>query len=102
MYPQGIRVSIIYMGSLHSKEASLKAPYVTAKHGGRATVICPGFMRTRLVDKQIPERAKELGILEDRVAKEIMLKEAALFFAAFGLNALPGQSLVVSHRWFMQ
>ena len=68
--------SIIYMGSVHSKEASvLKAPYVTAKHGliglakvvakegaahgVRANVVCPGFVRTPLVDKQIPEQAKE-------------------------------------------
>ncbi len=133
MYKQGSGGSIIYMGSAHSKEASLlKAPYVTAKHGliglaktvakegakhhVRANVICPGFVRTPLVDKQIPEQAKELGIAEQEVVKNIMLKdtvdgefttvedvaEAALFFAAFGSNALTGQSLVVSHGWFMQ
>ena len=125
--------SIIYMGSVHSKEASmLKAPYVTAKHGliglakvvakegaahnVRANVICPGFVRTPLVDKQIPEQAKELGITEQEVIKNVMLKETvdgefttvedvadvALFFAAFNSNALTGQSLVVSHGWFMQ
>jgi 3-hydroxybutyrate dehydrogenase len=72
MYLQG-GGSIIYMGSVHSKDASvLKAPYVTAKHGliglakvvakegakhgVRANVICPGFVRTSLVDKQIPNR----------------------------------------------
>jgi 3-hydroxybutyrate dehydrogenase len=125
--------SIIYMGSVHSKEASLlKAPYVTAKHGliglakvvakegakhgVRANVICPGFVRTPLVDQQIPEQARELGISEDAVIKSIMLKdtvdgefttvrevaEAALFFASFESNALTGQSLIVSHGWFMQ
>jgi len=125
--------SIIYMGSVHSKEASLlKAPYVTAKHGliglakvvakegakhgVRANVICPGFVRTPLVEKQIPEQARELGISEDAVIKNIMLKdtvdgefttvhdvaEAALFFASFESNALTGQSLIVSHGWFMQ
>jgi len=125
--------SIIYMGSVHSKEASLlKAPYVTAKHGliglakvvakegakhgVRANVVCPGFVRTPLVDKQIPEQARELGISEDAVIKNIMLKdtvdgefttvrdvaEAALFFASFDSNALTGQSLIVSHGWFMQ
>jgi 3-hydroxybutyrate dehydrogenase len=133
MYKQGSGGSIIYMGSVHSKEASLlKAPYVTAKHGliglaktvakegakhgVRANVICPGFVRTPLVDKQIPEQAKELGISEQEVIKTIMLKETvdgefttvedvaevALFFAAFESNALTGQSLVVSHGWFMQ
>jgi len=132
MYKQN-RGSIIYMGSVHSKEASvLKAPYVTAKHGliglakvvakegaahnVRANVICPGFVRTPLVDKQIPEQAKELGITEQEVIKNVMLKEtvdgefttvedvaeAALFFAAFNSKALTGQSLIVSHGWFME
>ena len=87
-----------------------------AKHGVRANVICPGFVRTPLVDKQIPEQAKEFGISEEDVIKKIMLKDtvdgeftttqdvaqAALFFAAFETNALTGQSLVVSHGWFMQ
>jgi 3-hydroxybutyrate dehydrogenase len=127
------RGRIIYMGSVHSKEASvLKSAYVTAKHGliglaktiskegGKhnvsANVICPGFVRTPLVDKQIPEQAKELGITEDQVIKNVMLKETvdgefttvqdvaevALLFASFETNALTGQSLVVSHGWFMQ
>lgn len=125
--------SIVYMGSVHSKEASvLKAPYVTAKHGlvglckvvakegaehnVRANVVCPGFVRTPLVDKQIPEQAKALGISEEDVIKHVMLKDtvdgeftttqdvaaAVLFFAGFESNALTGQSLVVSHGWFMQ
>jgi 3-hydroxybutyrate dehydrogenase len=133
MYRSGRGGSIIYMGSVHSKEASpLKAPYVTAKHGlvglcrvvakegARhgvcANVICPGFVRTPLVDKQIPEQARALGISEEQVVKDVMLKEtvdgqftttadvaeAALFFAAFGSNALTGQSLIVSHGWFME
>jgi 3-hydroxybutyrate dehydrogenase len=133
MYKQGTGGSIIYMGSVHSKEASkLKAPYVTAKHGliglakvvakegaqhgVRANVICPGFVRTPLVDKQIPEQAKELGISEAEVIRNVMLKDtvdgefttvedvaaAAVFFASFPSNALTGQSLVVSHGWFMQ
>jgi len=133
MYKQKTGGSIIYMGSVHSKEASkLKAPYVAAKHGliglakvvakegaehnVRANVICPGFVRTPLVDKQIPEQAKALGISEDDVIKKVMLKEtvdgefttvqdvaeATLFFASFASKALTGQSLVVSHGWFMQ
>ena len=132
MYRAG-RGSVIYMGSVHSKEASvLKAPYVTAKHGliglakvvakegashgVRANVICPGFVRTPLVEKQIPEQAKALGISEADVIKKVMLKETvdgefttvedvaevAFMFAAFPSNALTGQSLVVSHGWFMQ
>lgn len=124
---------VVYMGSVHSKEASkLKGPYVTAKHGliglakvlakegaehnVTANVVCPGFVRTPLVDKQIPEQAEELGITEDEVIKNVMLKDtvdgqfttiddvadAVLFFAGAKNNALTGQSLVVSHGWFMQ
>ena len=133
MYRQGRGGSVIYMGSVHSKEASvLKAPYVTAKHGleglakvvakegaehkVRSNVICPGFVRTPLMEKQIPEQAKTLGISEQDVIKKVMLKDtvdgefttladvaaAALFFASFESNALTGQSIVVSHGWFMQ
>jgi 3-hydroxybutyrate dehydrogenase len=133
MYRSGRGGSVIYMGSVHSKEASLlKAPYVTAKHGliglckvvakegakygVRANVICPGFVRTPLVEKQIPEQAKALGISENDVVKNIMLKEtvdgefttvedvveATLFCAAFLSNAMTGQSFIVSHGWCMQ
>ena len=125
--------SIIYMGSVHSKVASpLKAPYVTAKHGlvglakvvakegapfgVRANVICPGFVRTALVDKQIPEQAIALGISEEEVVRDVMLRETvdgaftsqqdvaevALWLASFPSNALTGQSIVVSHGWHMQ
>ncbi len=131
MYKQGSGV-LIYMGSVHSHEASpLKSAYVTAKHGllglartmakegaphgVRANVICPGFVRTPLVDKQIPEQAHELGITEERVVKEVMLgetvdkqftmvtdiAEVALFLAAFKTNALTGESIIVSHGWHM-
>jgi 3-hydroxybutyrate dehydrogenase len=124
--------AIIYMGSVHSKEASpLKSAYVAAKHGllglarvvareggphgVRANVICPGFVLTPLVEKQIPEQAIALGISEDEVVKKIMLgqtvdgefttvadvAELALFLAAFPSNALTGQSIVVSHGWCM-
>ncbi len=125
--------SIIYMGSVHSKLASpLKAPYTAAKHGliglckavakegaehgVRANVICPGFVRTPLVERQIPEQARAFGIGEEEVVKRIMLKDTvdgeftttqdvaavALLFAGFPSNALTGQSIVVSHGWHME
>ena len=124
---------VIYMGSVHSHEASkLKSAYVAAKHGllglarvlakeggpkgVRAHVICPGFVRTPLVDKQIPEQAKELNLTEEQVIKNVMLKDTvdgefttvddvaqlALFLAAFPTAALTGQSVIVSHGWCMQ
>ncbi|AMO94478.1 3-hydroxybutyrate dehydrogenase family protein [Collimonas fungivorans] len=133
MIKKGNGGAIIYMGSVHSHEGSpLKAPYVTAKHGLiglakvvakegakdkiRANVICPGFVRTPLVEKQIPEQAKELGISEEQVIKNVMLKDTvdgefttthdvaqtAIFLGGFESNALTGQSIVVSHGWFMQ
>lgn len=124
--------TILFMGSVHSKEASpLKSAYVTAKHGLlglarviakeggphgiRSNVICPGFVRTPLVEKQIPEQARDLGISEKEVVERVMLgstvdkefttvedvAEVAFFFAAFPTDALTGQSLVVSHGWNM-
>ncbi len=125
--------TMLYMGSVHSHEASpLKAPYVAAKHGMlglcravakegaehgvRSNIICPGFVRTPLVDKQIPEQAKELGISEEEVISKVMLKntvdgqfttledvaELAVHLAAFPSAALTGQSIIVSHGWHMQ
>src|ERR1700710_2680916 len=133
MYQDDRGGSVIYMGSVHSHEASpLKSAYVAAKHAllglsrvlakegakhnVRSYVICPGFVRTPLVDKQIPEQAKELGISEEDVIKRVMLggtvdgvfttvedvAQTVLFLAAFPTAALTGQSVVVSHGWFMQ
>lgn len=125
--------TMLYMGSVHSLEASpLKSPYVAAKHGMlglcravakegaehgvRSNIICPGFVRTPLVDKQIPEQAKELGLSEEDVISKVMLKntvdgkfttledvsEVAVHLAAFPSAALTGQSIVVSHGWHLQ
>ena len=131
MYPQKSG-SLIYMGSVHSHEASaLKSAYVAAKHGilglsrvmakegakhgVRANTICPGFVKTPLVEKQIPEQAASLGISEKEVVDRVMLgatvdqefttmedvAEIAVFLASFRSNALTGQSIVPSHGWYM-
>jgi 3-hydroxybutyrate dehydrogenase len=133
MYPAGRGGTVIYTGSVHSHEASpLKSAYVTAKHGllglarvlakegaahgVRSHVVCPGFVRTPLVDRQIPEQARELGISEEDVVRKVMLGKTVdgefttledvagtvRFLAAFPTAALTGQSIVVSHGWFMQ
>ena len=132
MYAQGAG-SLIYMGSVHSHEASpLKSAYVAAKHailglarvmaiegaehGVRSNVICPGFVKTPLVEKQIPEQAHDLGISQKKVVNEIMLgdtvdhtftsvqdvADVAAFLAGFDTNALTGQSIIVSHGWCMK
>lgn len=132
MYASERGGSIIYMGSVHSKLASvLKAPYVTAKHGilglcravakegaqhsVRANVICPGFVRTKMVEAQIPEQARVLGLSEEDVVGKVMLKDtvdkqftttdeiadAAVFFASAESLAFTGQSINVNHGWFM-
>ena len=133
MYHSGRGGTILYMGSVHSKIASvLKAPYVAAKHGivglcrtvakegaqygVRANVICPGFVRTALVEKQIPEQAELLGMTAEEVIQKVMLKdaidgqftttdeiaEAAVFLAQQRTLALTGQSIIVSHGWVME
>lgn len=124
--------TLLYMGSVHSMEASpLKAPYVAAKHGllglcravakegaehgVRSCIICPGFVRTPLVEKQIPEQARELGLSEEQVVRDVMLRntvdgefttvedvsQLAVDLAAFPSAALTGQSVIVSHGWHM-
>ena len=132
MIRQGNGGTILYMGSVHSHIASPnKSAYVAAKHGLvglakavakegakfgiRSNVICPGFVRTPLVEKQIPEQARQLGITENEVVQNVMLRETvngeftsmedvaatALFLATFPSNALTGQSVNVSHGHFM-
>ncbi len=133
MYQQKRGGSVLLMGSVHSKEASAqKGPYVVAKHGllglcrvvakegaphgVRSNVICPGFVRTPLVEHQIPQLAKKLGISEQAVVQDVMLRttvdgefttvadiaEIAVFLAGFPTNALTGQSIVASHGWHME
>ena len=86
-----------------------------AGHGVRANLICPGFVKTPRVEKQIPQQAAELDISKQEVVEKITLGETmdhefttiedvaelALLFAAFPTNALTGQSVVISHRWYI-
>jgi 3-hydroxybutyrate dehydrogenase len=124
---------ILFMGSVHSHDASpLKSAYCFAKHGIlglcrviakegapygiHAYAICPGFVRTALVEKQIPEQARDLGISEEEVVRNVMLKNtvdgefttpdevaAAVVFAAKDSGgAMTGQSFILSHGWCMK
>lgn len=130
MYEQGSG-TILYMGSVHSQEASaLKAPYVSGqawsararahhRQGGRRKKCAhqrdlPGLRQDATGGKADP-RTGQGGISEEDVVNKVMLGETvdkefttvedvahtALFLATFPSNALTGQSIVVSHGWRM-
>ncbi len=122
---------IVFTGSVQSFVGSkLKEPYNFAKHGvaGLAKAvaregadygiytytICPSFIKTPLVEKQIPEQAKDLGITEEEVVNNIMLRDTVdgkfttvedvantLYFLSQDQGALTGQSLRLTHGWAM-
>lgn len=122
---------IVFTGSVQSFVGSkLKEPYNFAKHGVAglaksiaregaehgiyAYTICPSFIKTPLVEKQIPEQAVSLGIAEEDVVKNIMLRDTVdgefttvedvanmLAFLANDQGALTGQSLRLTHGWAM-
>ncbi len=86
---------IINISSVHGKVASpFKVAYISAKHGmlgltkvvalemGENNItcnaICPGYVRTPLVEKQIADQARVNGISEEDVVKKIMLAPAAI------------------------
>ncbi len=91
MYPRGWG-SIIYTGSVHSKEASvLKSPYVAAthgliglakvvakegpRHGVRANVICPGFVRPPWSSGRSRSRRRSSAFPRKKRVRAVMLKE---------------------------
>ena len=130
MYAQQRGGSIIYIGSVHSKEGSkLKAPYVAAKHGliglakvvakegadhgVRANVVCPGFVRTPLVEKQIPDTMKARNLTKEQVINDVLLaaqptKEfvtvdqvaaLALFLCSDEASQITGANLSIDGGW---
>ncbi|NRQ34874.1 3-hydroxybutyrate dehydrogenase [Nonomuraea sp. NN258] len=85
----------VNISSVHGLRASpFKAGYVTAKHalegfsktvalegaphGVTSTCVCPGYVRTELVEGQIADQAKAHGIEPDEVVSDIMLRPAAI------------------------
>jgi len=126
--------SIIYIGFAHGHVASVnKSAYVTAKRGllgrarvlakeggarnVRAHVVCPGLaMMTPLIERQLPELARRLGMSEAEVLERKLLKntvdrnpgtvaevaDPTLFLAAQQSAALSGQSFVRDHGTFMK
>jgi 3-hydroxybutyrate dehydrogenase len=124
---------IVNIGSIHSLVASkYKSAYVAAKHGllGFSKVvaletadtditintICPTYVKTPLVERQIADQARQHGIPEERVVSEIMLKpmpkgvfitsEELAGITEFLLGAharnITGQEIVVDGGWTVQ
>jgi 3-hydroxybutyrate dehydrogenase len=94
MYANGFG-RVINISSVHGLRASeFKSAYVAAKHGleGLSKVvalegaphgvtsntICPGYVRTPLVEQQIAAQARTHGIAEDEVMSQVLLRESAI------------------------
>ena len=122
---------IVFTGSVQSFIGSkLKAPYNFAKHGVAGLAkslaregapygiytynLAPSFIKTPLVEKQIPEQAADLGISEEEVVRNLMLRDTvdgefttvedvanALYYVSQDKGALTGQSLRLTHGWAM-
>ncbi len=124
---------IINIGSIHSLVGSpFKSAYVAAKHGlvGFAKVIaletadtditintiCPSYVKTPLVDKQIAEQARARGVPEADVVEKVMLQPMpkrvfigidelagiATFLTSTAARNITGQTIVVDGGWTVQ
>jgi 3-hydroxybutyrate dehydrogenase len=124
---------IINVASAHALVASpFKSAYVTAKHGLigltktvaletaefgiTANAICPGYVLTPLVEKQIPETARARMLTEEQVVRDVLLKAQptrrfvtteeigamAVFLATDGAQSITGTALPVEGGWTAQ
>ena len=124
---------IVNIGSIHSLVASpFKSAYVAAKHGlvgfSKAialetagaditiNTICPSYVKTPLVDRQIAEQARTRGIPESEVVAKIMLQPmpkrvfvgvdelagVTAFLASPAARNITGQTIVVDGGWTAQ
>lgn len=124
---------IINLASAHGLVASpYKSAYVAAKHGVigltksvaleaaeegvTVNAVCPGYVLTPLVEKQIPDTAKARGISEEEVRRDVLLKaqptkkfvtveqlgEAVLFLCSDAAASITGTSLSMDGGWTAQ
>ena len=124
---------IINVSSVHGIRASeFKSAYVTAKHGvvGLTKVlalegapfnvtcnaICPGYVKTPLVEGQIKDQAKAHNMTEDEVVEKVMLQkqavksfvpieklgEIAVFLAAENATTVSGSMFTLDGGWSAQ
>lgn len=124
---------IINMGSIHSLVASpYKSAYVAAKHGLvgltrtlaletadcdiTVNLVCPAYVQTPLVDRQIDAQAAARGLAREAVVREVMLKPMPKgrfisideiagtieFLASSSARNITGQSIVIDGGWTAQ
>jgi 3-hydroxybutyrate dehydrogenase len=121
---------IINVASAHALVASpFKSAYVASKHGIlgftktialevaekgiTVNAICPGYVLTPLVEKQIPDTAKARGITEEQVKRDVLLEAqptkqfvtteqiaaTAIFLCSDGAASITGTSIAVEGGW---
>ncbi|WP_434211810.1 3-hydroxybutyrate dehydrogenase [[Pseudomonas] boreopolis] len=121
---------IVNIGSIHSLVASpYKSAYVAAKHGlvgfSKAialetarhditiNTLCPSYVRTPLVERQIADQARTRGIAEDAVIGDVMLKPmpkgvfieydelagSVAFLISRAARNITGQTLALDGGW---
>ena len=124
---------IVNIGSIHSLVASpYRSAYVAAKHGLiglskvlaletadcdiTANTLCPSYVRTPLVERQIADQARTRGIAEDAVIREVMLKPmpkgsfieydelagTVAFLMSHAARNLTGQAIAIDGGWTAQ
>src|ERR671930_448111 len=121
---------IVVIASVHGLVASpFKSAYVSAKHGVlglvktlalegaddgiTAVAVCPGYVRTPLVERQIADQARAHGLPEDRVLEEVILAphgikrliepeevaDAVAYLLGPGGRAMSGAPLTMDLGW---
>ena len=124
---------LVHVSSVHGHRASpYKAAYVAAKHGleGLSKVIaleaagtgvtsntvCPGYVRTPLVEGQIADQARSHGVDEDEVLDDVLLARTPVkrlvepaevadlvaFLCGAGTDSVTGSSFLMDGGWTAQ
>ena len=106
-----------YVAAKHGVVGLTKAVALeTAEHGITVNAICPGYVLTPLVEKQIPETARARGLTEEQVIRDVLLHAQptrkfvttdeigalAVFLCTPGANSITGTALPIEGGWTAQ